>query len=228
MLRSVLVVRDNPGRRATALVTVVVDRAIGLGTMVLLALFAVYVREDRAAMLRVPLTVAVMAIVLVAVMLLSRHVRRGLRLSGILERLPFHERLHKVDDALHVYLQHPMEVALAVVLSLGNHLCATGCVMLIGHAFGDGMGYLDYLCVVSLTNTLSALPLTPNGWGLGEAAYASLFALLGASTAIGVAASVTFRLCMTLLGAVGGLWLALPSSAEMRAGVRELRPRERE
>jgi uncharacterized membrane protein YbhN (UPF0104 family) len=68
-----------------------------------------------------------------------------------------------------------------------------------------------------VANIVSALPLAPGGWGLGEATYKVLFEMMGANGAMGVAVSVTFRLCQLVFGLFGGVFLLLPAGkAELR------------
>ena len=64
--------------------------------------------------------------------------------------------------------------------------------------------------VVSIGNIVSALPVAPAGWGVGEAAYGYLFDMLGASATLGIATSITFRLVLMAIGLTAGLLLLLP------------------
>ena len=56
--------------------------------------------------------------------------------------------------------------------------------------------------------------------GLGEAMYKMLFEMVGADGGLGVAISVTFRLCQLIFGLIGGVFLLLPGQR------RELRESE--
>ena len=143
----------------------------------------------------------------------SPAVRRGLRWEALLRKLPFSARLQELDSAAVSYAKHPAQVLLATVLSLANHSFAIlGCVFL-GRAFGAQLSLLDYYVVVPIANIVSALPLAPGGWGIGEAVYKYLFELAreGSGT-LGVAVSVTFRLAQLSLGLLGGLFLLLPGA----------------
>jgi hypothetical protein len=61
-----------------------------------------------------------------------------------------------------------------------------------------------------VANLIGALPLAPGGWGVGELAFRGLFVMIGASPTLGVAVSVTFRLCQLAIALLGGLMLLLP------------------
>ena len=75
----------------------------------------------------------------------------------------------------------------------------------------------DYFVLVPVANLISAVPLAPGGWGVGELAFQGLFRMIHASPAMGVAVSVTFRLSQLAIGLLGGVFLLLPRSrSELR------------
>ena len=82
---------------------------------------------------------------------------------------------------------------------------------------------LDYVIVVSVGNTVSALPIAPGGWGVGEAAYGYLYTRLGAAATLGVATSVGYRLCNMVIGLLGGVFLLRPGARDERARIEQLR-----
>jgi len=215
--RGVLIVRQHPEQRAPALTSVIVDRLLGLLAMIALATLAVIGNRERLPELVLPVTLTLAGLVLGLVTFLNPRVRRVLRFDAILERLPQADRLRRLDDALVQTLRSPATVVLALAFSVGNHLAVTACVMSVGRAFGDTLGFLDYLCVVTVTNTLVSLPVSPAGWGVGEAAFRSFFLALKASPTLGVATSVTYRLCMAALSLAGGATLLLPGDKVARA-----------
>lgn len=217
VIKAVLVVREHPERRADAFVSVVVDRALGLLVLMGLAAIVVLVSGGRFSELRLPVVGSFLAALAVLWVMLHPGPRRWLRLSSLLERLPQRERLKSVDRALRIYSEHPLELAIAVALSAGNHLCIGGSVYLLGHAFGDQLRtFLEYLGVAAIANTISSVPVTPSGWGVGEWAFGSLFHILGSPSTLGVAVSVAYRLLTMLLGLAGGLFLLMPGGRGVR------------
>ncbi|HPF15837.1 MAG TPA: lysylphosphatidylglycerol synthase domain-containing protein, partial [Planctomycetota bacterium] len=91
----------------------------------------------------------------------------------------------------------------------------------LGSALGDNHSFHDYVCIAAVMNTLSAVPISPGGLGVGEVLAGSLLRLAGGSYTIGVAASITYRLGMFLQGLLGGLVLLLPGGAALRQEWRE-------
>ncbi len=220
LVKGVVVAKENPTRRADALVSVVVDRLLGLTVLAALAMVVILFVGGAFTELRAPLLlllgVAAVAIFLYA----NKKLRKTLGLSALVDRLPFGEKLRSLDRAGLLYLAHPFEVGVAVVLSLANHVLIVLGVFMLGRAFGvQVVNLTDYLVLTPVANIVSALPVAPGGWGLGEYAYKFLFEMIGASGAMGVAVSVTFRLCQLVFGLIGGAFLLLPG---IKAEVREV------
>lgn len=214
LVKGVLVARDNPTRRADALVSIVVDRVLGL--MALMALTAVMLlfAGPEFHELQLPLLALFGAVFLGAFVYASPRLRRLFRVEEVLAKLPLGDKLQALDRAAVLYLQRPGTLVLGGLLSLGNHVLIILGVWVFGRSFGvdaASVSLSDYFVVVPVANIVGALPLAPGGWGLGEAAYKQLFERAGASGALGVAVSVTFRLTQLALGLVGGIQLLLPS-----------------
>ncbi|QDU67522.1 lysylphosphatidylglycerol synthase transmembrane domain-containing protein [Engelhardtia mirabilis] len=217
LIKAVLVVRENPKKRADALVSVFVDRILGLGTLAALAAVVIFVIGGPFAPLKTPISVVLAIMVLGALTYVNPTLRRLVRFDALMAKLPLGEKFKQLDDAVVFYTGHPLELLFAIALSLGNHFGAISGVMALSIAFGmplAAIGFWDYVAIVPVANIVSSLPIAPGGWGLGEAVYGYLYKLMGQSIAIGVAVSVTFRLCQILLGLIGGLYLLRPGASD--------------
>ena len=233
VVKGLAVAHENKGRGAEALVTVLVDRVFGMIALALVALFVILVapfvvREDSGlnslvqnlrASLFWGLAVCAMGVALYA----SKTFRRRAGLSALVDRLPLSEKLRSLDRAAMLYLKQPRPVAIAFLISFVNHALVTLGVFVLGGALGvprDDVSLTDYFVIVPVANLISAVPLAPAGWGVGELAFQALFRMIGASPAMGVAVSVTYRLSQLAIGLLGGVFLLLPSS---RTELREAR-----
>lgn len=214
--KAVLVVREHPERRADALATVLLDRLVGVWALVFLATSVIWLGGEEFGVLKLPSAGALVAGTVGLYLVLEPGPRRALGLDRLLERLPQGKRLKKLEVAAEVYRGRPGELAFSIALSLANHIAVVGATFAIGRAFGDELGFLSYVGIVPVANLISALPISPGGWGVGEWAYGTLFALMGSAAAIGVAISVTYRLCTVALGLLGGLFLLAPGGRETR------------
>lgn len=219
LFKAVLVVHEHPERRVDALLTVVIDRMVGLWTLIALAAAVIWSSGGDFAPLRWPVGIALAAGSAVVLLALLSAPRRALGIERLIARLPQARRLQKLDDAAAVYAGRPLELPLSIALSLANHACVIAGLFAIGRAFGDLQGFTTYIGIVAVANTLTAVPLSPGGWGVGEAAYGYLFALLGAEAALGVAVSITYRLCTVALGLAGGVGLLLPGGRRVRSEI---------
>lgn len=214
VVKAVLAVREHPERRSDALISVLVDRMLGIFALAFLASVVILI-VDTFAELRPVFPPLVLVLIAAALVYTSRRVRKLLRFDQLIERLPMSKRLRSLDTALVAYRRQPFEMGLAFLLSLGNHAFSVLGVMSLGLAFGIPsrlVAFSDYLAIVPVANIVSSVPITPGGWGVGEAAYAYLFGLLGVAASLGVAVSVGFRVCQMVLGLCGGLYLLRPGA----------------
>jgi uncharacterized membrane protein YbhN (UPF0104 family) len=88
-------------------------------------------------------------------------------------------------------------------------------VVALGYGFGlgsDQVSVREWFALVPVANIVSAIPVAPGGWGLGEFVYKFLFEMIAAPAALGVAVSVAFRLCYLVLSLIGGLFLLAPGA----------------
>ncbi len=222
VVKAILAVRENPGQRADALVSVLVDRLLGLFTLAALAAVMILVLGETFAELRVPVGLVLLVMALGASMYVNSGLRRAVRFDALLAKLPFADKIGKLDEAVMTFAKHRVELAFAVLLSLGNHLFAIAGVVALGRAFGvaaDQIGFLEFAAIVPVANMVSSVPIAPGGWGLGEATYGILFKMVGVSAALGVAVSVGFRICQLILGLAGGLFLLMPGQRKELAEV---------
>ena len=214
------------GVATRAVVSVFVDRLVGLFALVLFAATILFASPGRAGW-DAPRTLVgiVLAVALVAgALVLSRRLRRALRLSALFARLPFQGVLREIDAAIRLYRRRPGSLGLGIVVSLCNHASTAALAFVLARALGlDVVGLADCLALVPVASLLCAIPLLPGGWGVGELAFAYFFAPVGVAPSEAVALSVVLRLAILASGLPGGLLWAFarehPRRAEMAAEV---------
>lgn len=213
LIKAVLAARENPRRRTHAVVSVVVDRLLGIGTLVLMGALVIVSAGGELAVLRTPVLLLLGAGVLGTLVYTSAALRRLVRFDALVGRLPMAGLLKSLDDAVLLYSRRKRVLLASFGLSLCNHATVIAAVLMLSRAFGDRlMDVFDATAVVSVSNTVSAVPIAPGGWGVGEMVYGYLYELLGSEAALGVAVSVGYRLCSTVIGLAGGLFLLLPGA----------------
>lgn len=222
VVKGVVAAKENPDRRADAVVSVVVDRILGLSALAVLATLVILISGATFAVLRTPLIVLILVGILGAAVFANKSLRRKLGISALLTRLPLGDKLQSLDQAALFYFRHPKQLALAFGMSLMNHLvvCTGVYVLAIGIGIDSATtGLSEFLVLAPVANMVSAIPIAPGGWGPGELAYRELFEMVNLSGNLGVVVSVTFKLCNLIgLGLLGGLFLLVPgTAAELRA-----------
>ena len=224
LIKGVLAAKENPGRRADAAVSVIVDRLFGLVALASLGTIVVLFSGEAYRPLRLPLLVFLALGALGVTVYASGKLRRLFRLKALIQKLPLSGTIQSIDRAALLYLRHPGELVCAFAFSISNHLVVVlGCVFL-GRAIGvptEEVAWSDYYVIVPVANIVSSLPLAPGGWDVGEYAYKVLFEMRGASGALGVALSLVFRLSQLVFGLVGGLYLLVPGARAELAEIEE-------
>lgn len=199
------------GRTTKAVVSVLVDRLVGLFALVLFAAAVLFLGPTREGfgVPRIFVGSVLGAAALGGVVVLSRRVRRTLGLSALLRRLPFQRVWAEVDAAVRLYRGHPGSLALGLLVSLFNHAGTCVCAYLLARALGlEEVRLVDVMALLPVVSLLSAVPLLPGGWGVGELAFAYFFAPVGVAPSEAVAWSVVFRLAVLASGLPGAvLWL---------------------
>jgi uncharacterized protein (TIRG00374 family) len=246
VVKALYIMKRCPGHRVPVLVSVIVDRVLGLGSLAILAAIVVLFALDNQelAKLAVWIWLTIAGVALLGVVAFSKRLRSLVRLKWLLDRLP--QRLggvlKLVDQAVFFYRDHKVVIAGSLLVGVANHVASVASVVLIGHALGVGMPTFEYFVIVPVINIVSAVPIAPNGWGVGEALYKELFSRVGAAHLVGaaggeaaaatmgtrgVALSVLYRLHLTFWSLLGGVFVLFEKDRVTRADVAAEVARER-
>lgn len=217
VVRGALITRGLEQDRWKAALSVLVDRLIGLVALITLAAivlaYGLMTAGDEAPF---PPYLAQGVFVFLAVAVvgsgayLSQRVRDKIGIERWLPKLPGGTTLAKIDSGLAIYRHSPRRLIAAYLMSLPLQICGVLSFWAIGEACGAGLGLQDDFVIFPVVQTISAIPLAPAGWGVGETLYGHAFRLFGSSFTLGVAVSILFRLTTQLgFGLIGGMvWVA--------------------
>jgi uncharacterized protein (TIRG00374 family) len=233
LIKALYLMKHCPGQRVPALVSVIVDRVLGLASLAILGAVAVLFALDRYGQFALVIWSVMLGVALLGTIAFSRRLRQLVRLKFLLEKLPHRAAslLKLVDQAVFFYRDHSKVIVWSLLAGMVNHVASVSSVWLIGDALKVGLPAYDYFVLVPVISIVSAVPLGPNGWGLGEWMYQSLFAkygavhLAGVANAAqvmgtrGVALSVLYRLHLTLWSLLGGVFVLLEKDRVTRADV---------
>lgn len=243
VIKAIYIMKRCPGHRVQVLVSVIVDRVLGLGSLALLGAVVVLFALDRFPEIAITIWGVIGAVGLLGVVAFSKRLRSLVRLKWLLERLParISGLLKLIDQAVFFYRDHTVVIGASLIAGVGNHVLSVGSVVCIGRALGIELPAFEYFVLIPVINIISVVPLMPNGWGLGEWAYKGLFATYGApflpgvpnaAEAMGtrgVALSVLYRLHLTLWSLLGGVLVLLEKDRVTKADIdREVELEEHE
>jgi len=172
-------------RKADAVMSVLLDRVVGLSGLFVVASIAGIFQWGNDAARNVTLFIWISggSAVVIAMMYFSRRVRNLLRLDAWLPKLPGGGLLAKVDAATVAYRDHATTVLLCIVLASILHLTLATAAALAGFAMGiefDQFGLM--LTVIPVLFLGAAVPISYQGLGIMEAIGKPLLVDSGACT----------------------------------------------
>jgi uncharacterized protein (TIRG00374 family) len=175
----------NEGRRAEVATIMVLDRAIGMLALLLWPLLVAPVflsllsANDSLRMLL--LGAAGLAVAMIAVMLLGTlsAVRHSRLVEWTIARLPLGGCMAQVVDTIHDFRNHAGALVAALGISLLAHTTAVAVTLIVARAISVNGFAWSMAMLLPLGFLVNAVPFTPGGLGVGEAAFGHLFALAG-------------------------------------------------
>ncbi len=203
LIKAAVAAKEHPGRRPAAVMAVGLDRALGLWVLLWIGALSSLTFGGDLSVVAFPLTALASTATVALLVFCTPSLRELLGAKRLIRLIP--SRLTGVIDALRKGASSPFELLIALALSLGNHLCVGLGVFVVAQGVNAPLSFSGCLTASAVANSLSAVPLTPGSWGVGEAYFAGMFTLLGSSAAVGYAVSVSTRLCMTVISLLGGL-----------------------
>ncbi len=238
LFKAIFLAKRRPGRRVQSVASVVVDRGVGLYGLLLVASAAFLMydggpRGGEAADLQQlkwasAVLVAAGTVVLAGLVFGGRFVdalvRRGTDLpivGGIIE---------KVGSPLRMFHDHPIAFAASVLMSIGVHSMLTVSMYLIARSLYPAVPTLaEHFIIVPIGMLASALPITPAGIGVLEAAVEWLYEIIPAvpTLASGTLIALVFEMVKVVIAIVGTIfyWTA---GEEVRESLEEAEQMEGE
>jgi uncharacterized protein (TIRG00374 family) len=189
---------------AAAINSVILDRVLGLTSLMLLAALAQPLFYDRVESVAARLSftaVFIISVVGIVVLLLlgnlSVRFRRGKLIRGLVG----------LSYAARHAFATPAILFPVTILSVIGHLISVVIFYMLAESLNLGVTFLDCLVMVPSVLLLATVPVSVAGWGVREGAMVAAFGLLGVPAGGAAAASVLFGLGMAITALPGGvLW----------------------
>ena len=207
-------------RRVEGASIVLLDRAVGLGTLLVSVLLIACLAgpDSRLAPLRGYLLGLSAIGAILAVLYLTPAFRRLHFTQAIAARLPQRERLARVDRTARAMLARPGALVGAIGITLVLQILAAAAFLLIAAGLGFRIptsALVDLYAYFSAGEIVKAIPGPPQGLGTMELAYRWFFSGWAGASQI-VSAALAIRL-VGLVCALPGAWFAATSGVTRRA-----------
>ena len=172
IIKSYLLLKETPDRKAGALLAVVFDRLIGLVALVTITATLVSLRFDLLS--KTPDTRRLLWFLLILLSvsiagLITSFVISGFNLFYLLpHKFPGREKLIEISAAYHLYARHWLATLLAFGASLVAHLATFTTFLCVAYAFHADVKLIDFFSILPVERTLTALPISLAGVGVRE------------------------------------------------------------
>ena len=211
LVKAYYVSKHTP-KKGAVLVSVVVDRVLGLTELTLLAAIMLTVvllgnlaSLDDPNIRRSAIAIAiVIALIVGAVLFLfSRRFRRLFHLQKIYSRLPMAHHIAAAGDAAILYRQRITGLVKAVCMTFGAHLMWVGALALLGFGLNLKLPWFEYFLYIPLVYIIGSIPISPGSVGLIESLYLAFFHAAGVSPSEILAFALLARLIPIFWGLPG-------------------------
>lgn len=212
LFKAIFIAREQPGWRAEAVASVLVDRVIGLYALLLITSAAILCFDVSNATAEVQ-TVCRMTLIgtLVGGMVLGLAMVPAVTKNRFVKKmtqLPVAGRvLNRLMEALVTVRSRPVTLLQIGLMSFAVHgLILVGVMGITAALFRNPPTILEQLIIIPLSNVASALPFTPAGLGAFELAMDELFKRIPADTdASGGIVALAFRVSTIIVAGIGAI-----------------------
>ncbi len=241
LFKAVFLARRRPGKRIEAVASVLVDRGCGLYGLLLLVAITFLAADVNPHVATgnggaatgsggadlASLKVAVAVLIAVGTGLVGALVLGGRRVDGAMRRASelrwVGGILGRVAGPLRMFHEQPVAFLTAVVMSVGVQAMLAISIYLIARGlYGSPPTLAEHFVIVPIAMIASALPISPAGLGVLEAAMESLYHLIPAepTAASGTLVALVFEIVRFSIAGIGTL-LYWTAPAEVRTSLRE-------
>ncbi|WP_455210488.1 lysylphosphatidylglycerol synthase transmembrane domain-containing protein [Kaarinaea lacus] len=187
----------------------IVDRIIGLYTILLLGMYAllyspVYIVSDHVALTMLILTLGSPIIML---LINPRFINIFLQNNIKNSKRRFVNKIAEIVEAVFDYRSKFKAITIAIILSLLSQIFIVLCYIFIGISLNIEFDTMNYLIVVPIVFLVSSLPISVGGHGVREGTIIFVFTAFSANPQSAVALSVIYLSIIILLTLPGGLVL---------------------
>jgi hypothetical protein len=196
------------GKGANTVSTVLLDRAIGLISLSLMAMVALLLHTEMVGYGEVAAVVIFLLVGLAGGWFLFFN-KSFMRRFRWVFKIPYIDRLEEgltnLYRTLHTLHQHPGLIVNTLLISLVLQIVEVASVVLIGLALGIETDVIHYFVFMPLIWVITTVPISIGGLGVRENAFVFFFTQVGVSRTPALALSLLYFSCRVISGLIGGL-----------------------
>jgi uncharacterized protein (TIRG00374 family) len=195
--------------RTRAVLTVIVDRVVGLLALLILGGTMAAAQWDVPECRKVAVIAGAVigATAVGMVVFYTPALRRGLGLDWFLRKLPMQGQVHKAVEAMEAFGRRPGVMAWVFACSFPVHVISILSATMAGEAFQLPLDMFYYWVIVPVIALVGAIPISPQGAGVQEYFAFTLTQHHGASMAQAAGLVMSIRLTAILWNLVAGLFV---------------------
>jgi uncharacterized protein (TIRG00374 family) len=228
LIKAFYFAKDHPESKMVAATSVLMDRVLGLYGMTVMALLAMifdwqHVQANPSLhFLWLLVLVLFLGFNVALGLIFSQKMYDGGAFKGLLEKLPLHTKTVRIYDSLHYYGRNLKFVVGSVLISLLAQTFTILFMILAGSVSGMGhMAWSTYFLVAPLGFMATAIPVSPAGVGIGQAAFYFLFNLYsGETTDLGPTVITAVQVGTFVFGLIGAFFY-MQRKEKMPQGVQQ-------
>lgn len=208
MVRGYYLVSDHPGRRLDSVLSIIIDRVLGLYSFFILTLLAVawdyefVSTHDKIRWVGLSSLIVFLAMTFFFVVAFSTRLSRLFGLTFFARRISI---VHRLIEGIQHFGKDRRIIALSVLVSLFGQLFT--CIFFYQLALASDemdISWKAVLFAVPMGFLVTAIPIAPAGIGVGQVAFLYLFqAYLQKQTQFGATAITAYQLCVMCWALVG-------------------------
>ncbi|XXK21400.1 lysylphosphatidylglycerol synthase transmembrane domain-containing protein [Arenicellales bacterium nBUS_48] len=229
VIKAVYIARHCAGDKVRAVVSIFVDRVIGVVSLLFVGCMASLMAMDRFPVFAGTIWLTGIGVLFFCFLLVSPSLRRLIRFDAIVSWLPqkIGKLISELDQAILYYRDHLQGIGSWILASPLIYTLFIGSVYLMSESLGVGVSLKDLFFIVPVASIIQGIPIAPAGWGIGEAAYGALIGKFGAVSlpdtvdaeqimrTRGVALSILHRIHVVAWSLLGGLLVLLDRKREL-------------
>lgn len=213
VVKSYYVAKENPTARLKSILTIAMDRLLGLFSMLVMALIVMLIEWETVSnqiQLRSIfkfLSVIFLGFAFAWAFIFSRRLYELGLLQKILMKLPKSHYFLNLYTNFSDYRHHKSLFFKSVILSFLAQIISVLFFVYMGSCFGfSDIRWTTYFFVVPIGFMITAIPISPAGLGVGQMAFFFLFNLvLGQESQVGPLAISAFQIYTFFIGIIGAI-----------------------